>query len=583
LELGLGDPKDATNRVSDLLFCKTRGNGGINRAERGGKRSFSMPFPSDRGGNTLGKNRLEIGEGVAVGYLSNFDEDVFISYAHNDDDIYGQESLGWVTRLHQDLAQRVRTYLGSESQFWRDNEVRNNDVFTNKILTRLVKTATFLSVLSPSFLRSEWCAREVDAFAGHAQNTVGILIDDERSRIFKVEKMPIQRTAVPPVMQGTKTYRFYEPHPAHPNRMRELRPFLGDEYSRRYFEQMDELAKDIAALLVDMAKWQSSRNTQGQLDRTTVYVAETTSDLDDKASELRRDFKDRGYRVLPAGDLPYRAKAYKDAVRNCLEQAVLSVHLVGAEYGLVPEGEKRSNVWLQHDLAMERAKDPNFFRLIWSPDEVSSTDARQQDFITKLHEDAGVERGADLLTGNIEDLKTVIHEKLAEIRRRHDRAPRQQAAGTEPAAADAAARAPDEPVRVYVMCDPADRKSPAFSALRKCLLSKGCEPMFSSEGEGDGQDLQIHTENLALCDACLIYYGEGSPKWFEQKLRDLRKYLRGRQPPVAAKAIYVAPPSTAYKDDVDTLEAIVLRGGEKFSPDAIEPFMQKISAATVGA
>src|SRR5262249_30954026 len=338
--------------------------------------------------------------------------------------------------------------------------------------------------------------------------------------------MPIQRTALPPVMQGTKTYRFYEPNPAHPNRMRELRPFLGDEYSRRYFEQMDELAKDIAALLADMANWQPSQNTQDQPDRTTVYVAETTSDLDDKASELRRDFKDRGYCVLPAGDLPYRAKAYKDAVRNCLEQAVLSVHLVGAEYGLVPEGEKRSNVWLQHDLAMERAKDPNFFRLIWSPDEVSSTDARQQDFITKLHEDAGVERGADLLTGNIEDLKTVIHEKLAEIRRRHDRAPRQQAAGTEPAAADAAARAPDEPVRVYVMCDPADRKSPAFSALRKCLLSKGCEPMFSSEGEGDGQDLQIHAENLALCDACLIYYGEGSPKWFEQKLRDLRKYLR---------------------------------------------------------
>lgn len=63
-----------------------------------------------------------------MGYLSNFDEDVFISYAHNDDDIYAQESLGWVTRLHQDLEQRVRTYLGSESQFWRDIEVRNNDV-----------------------------------------------------------------------------------------------------------------------------------------------------------------------------------------------------------------------------------------------------------------------------------------------------------------------------------------------------------------------------------------------------------------------------------------------------------------------
>jgi hypothetical protein len=131
------------------------------------------------------------------------------------------------------------------------------------------------------------------------------------------------------------------------------------------------------------------------------------------------------------------------------------------------------------------------------------------------------------------------------------------------------------------MCDPADRESPVLSALRKYLLSQGSEPIFPIEGEGDTRDLQNHIENLGLCDACLIYYGDGPPKWFEQKLRDLRKYLRGRQPPIAAKAIYVAPPSTAYKNDVETLEAIVLRGGQKFSPDAIEPFMQKIWAARV--
>jgi hypothetical protein len=85
-----------------------------NRSERGGKSLIYMPFPLDRDGNTLGRTASKLGGG-AVGYLSNFDEDVFISYAHNDDDIYAQESLGWVTRLHQDLEQRVRTYLGSES------------------------------------------------------------------------------------------------------------------------------------------------------------------------------------------------------------------------------------------------------------------------------------------------------------------------------------------------------------------------------------------------------------------------------------------------------------------------------------
>ena len=105
---------------------------------------------------------------MAVGFLPDFEEDVFISYAHNDDDIYAQEPWGWVTRLHQDLEQRVRNYLGSDIRFWRDCEIRNNDDFTKKILNRLVRTAAFLSVLSPSFIQREWCRRELDTFAGQA-------------------------------------------------------------------------------------------------------------------------------------------------------------------------------------------------------------------------------------------------------------------------------------------------------------------------------------------------------------------------------------------------------------------------------
>jgi hypothetical protein len=146
-------------------------------------------------------------------------------------------------------------------------------------------------------------------------------------------------------------------------------------------------------------------------------------------------------------------------------------------------------------------------------------------------------------------------------------------------APDAAARASDEPVRVYIMCDQADRKSPELVALRKYLMSQGCEPMLPSEGDGA---LQIHIENLGLCDACLIYYGEGSPAWFDQKLRDMRKYLRGRRPPVLAKAIYMAPSSVLHRDEVETLEAILLHVEKTFSPEAIEPFMQKIRASGTG-
>jgi hypothetical protein len=515
-----------------------------------------------------------------MAYLPDFEEDVFISYAHNDDDVFTGEQWGWVTRLHQDLQQRVRNYLGSDVRFWRDCEIRNNEDFTKKIFNRLVRTATFLTVLSPSFLQREWCQRELESFTGHAENNIGILIDEERSRIFKVEKMPIERNALPPPMQGTKTYRFYQPDPSQPKRTIELRPLLGGDYLRRYFEEMDELAKDIAAMLKGMAQSAASdsvpRDVSPKADRPVVYVAETTSDLDDKLGEVRRDLKDRGYLVLPDADLPYRAEGYKEKVRDCLKRSLFSVHLVGAGYGFVPEGETKSNVWLQHDLAVERGADRNFLRLIWLPRDVAASDPRQRDFISYLENDPGAQQGADLLNGNIEELKTVIHDRLGKIRKQREAA-RQQPAATMAAAA-APQRAPDDPLRVYIMCDAADRKSASLVALRKYLLSEGCEPMLPMQAETESEALQAHAENLGLCDGCVIFYGQGTSAWFEAKLRDLRKYLRGRQPAVAAKAIYVAQPATEHKDEVETLEAAILREDEAFTPTVIAPFVQALRA-----
>jgi hypothetical protein len=70
---------------------------------------------------------------ISVGYLSDYEEDVFISYARNDDDFYGGQTLGWVTRLHNDLSQRVRNYLGSDVRLWRDTEIASHDDFDKKI------------------------------------------------------------------------------------------------------------------------------------------------------------------------------------------------------------------------------------------------------------------------------------------------------------------------------------------------------------------------------------------------------------------------------------------------------------------
>jgi hypothetical protein len=119
-----------------------------------------------------------------MGYLKAFDgrfeEDVFISYAHADDDVFGPEPRGWVSQLHLDLRRRVAFYLGlpkgSEPSLWRDSEIRTNEDFEAKIRGRLAKTATLLSVISKNFFDRPWCLKELETFDDFAKRTLGLVI-----------------------------------------------------------------------------------------------------------------------------------------------------------------------------------------------------------------------------------------------------------------------------------------------------------------------------------------------------------------------------------------------------------------------
>ncbi|MBV9265298.1 MAG: toll/interleukin-1 receptor domain-containing protein, partial [Acidobacteriaceae bacterium] len=237
--------------------------------------------------------------------MSHFDEDVFISYAHNDDDSYLHEKRGWVAQLDDDLQNRIKVWLdGEKPSVWRDPAIRPNEDFEQKICARLARTAILLSIISPSYLRRDWCIRELEEFASYAEKTLGIRIDEEKSRIFKVEKVPVDRQTLPEQLQRTGSYKFYGPDPVR-GRVHEFRPLLGNEDSRPYFLCVDDLAQDIAAVLKRMAAKALGLPEPGA-QLPAIYLAETTADMEEQAAEIRRELKGRGYTVLPAGDLPYR-------------------------------------------------------------------------------------------------------------------------------------------------------------------------------------------------------------------------------------------------------------------------------------
>jgi hypothetical protein len=513
-----------------------------------------------------------------MSYLSDFDEDVFISYAHNDDDgPYSTEPRRWVAQLHSDLEQRVKVHLGAKPSLWRDCEIRNNEDFEKKILNRLVHTATLLSIISPSFVRREWCIRELEAFAANAES-FGIRVDDDRKkRIFKVEKVEVDPSVLPSPLQGSGSYKFYGPDPQ-TGKVHEYRSKLGTEFGLRYFEQMDELARDIAIVLRGLTP-KPADEQRSQVQVPVVYLAETTPDLVEQANEIRRDLKGRGYTVVPPGDLPYEGAQFQAAARAYLERSAISIHLIGREYGAIPQGEPyKSRAWIQTDLAGECGKNGNFIRLVWMPRELPATDEKQTKFISHLLEDPAAQAGTDVLQTNLEELKTLLQSKLSELRfgQPVTQGVPEQVPRAVRAAMPRAHTSSDEPLRIYIICEQADYKSASLTELKKYLFRRGYEPILPSANDNEKEALQEHADNMALCDVALIYYGAGSEKWFNTKLMDFRKFLSRRERPVLAKGVYIAPPGTAAKIAVETHEAKVVFGSDPFSPEALEQFIPEI-------
>ena len=137
-----------------------------------------------------------------------FEQDFLISYAHLDDQALVEGEPGWVSRLHRLLEIRVGQLLGEKPKIWRDPKLQGNDFFADTILDRLPKVGALLSVLSPRYVQSEWCIRELKEFCRASERSGGMRVAD-KARIFKVVKTPVPLERHPAELQPLLGYEFY--------------------------------------------------------------------------------------------------------------------------------------------------------------------------------------------------------------------------------------------------------------------------------------------------------------------------------------------------------------------------------------
>jgi hypothetical protein len=495
-------------------------------------------------------------------FLREFEDDIFISYAHIDNQPLAEGQQGWITSFHRALEIRLSQLLGDQPEFWRDeSDLRGNDYFNEAIVMRLPKVAILITVLTPRYVKSDWCLREVEEFYRLAEQTGGVRLAD-KSRIFKIVKTPVPADQHPLEMQKLLGYEFYQTDPA-TGKPREFIFNSGPNVDINYWAKLDDVAYDVFKLLEALKAQTGAFPPEPPTpQRGQIYLAETTLDLSVERDKIKRELQSHGYRVVPEQPLPLEAVNFEKVVRENLRDSLLSIHLVGANYGVVPEATERSIICLQNELAAERSRDANFSRIIWMPPGLSASETRQQQFITYLCDDSSAQDGAELLQSSLEDLKTLIHDKLnAPVRMslHHTSAP------------------DDSPSRIYLICDSQD--TDLVAPLYDHFFDHGFEVLTPMLEGDEAQARADHRENLMLCDAILIYYGAASEAWLRTKLFDLRKLAGyGRTKPLRAKAVYIAAPATPAKERFRTLEALVIKQPEDFNPESLAPLLTQMSS-----
>jgi hypothetical protein len=455
--------------------------------------------------------------------------DVFISYAHIDDQPGRGVEYGWVSNLHYTLERALSRQLGDHCSIWFDrSELRGNRSVTPEIAAKLAQARTLVVILSPSFVGSEWCLRELAIFCERFRGAVS-------RRLFVVDIGGMDREQMGRIgLADLATYPF-----CYRDLNKRMRTYGNPEprsEEPEYYRLVDDLATDIAEFLksdrtvnhdaqqsrppsapvASAGSWrQAAFRYKSEFPATPVVLAEVTDDLKPLRQKLRRYLEQAGQSVRLLHSYGMNAREFQRDAREQIERAGLFVQLLSeVSSEPLPDLPEGYATW-QHRYAKEckaeilQWRDPSTM-----PESVDDPGHRE----LLLGETVNAV-SFESLTGLV---LTVIAERV--------RTPSPSPLGA----------------AIFINFEKSDQ---AF-ASRITDYVRRYAGVFLPITSGRPDEIRRNTEeNIVECDGLIVIYGNGSPIWVQQQLRLYNKLAPRRQTPIRLLAIVDAPPDD--KPDVN--------------------------------
>ncbi len=491
-----------------------------------------------------------------MAYVSGFDNDVFLSYAHIDNENDGAKER-WVESFGKQLSAKLLKRMGETVAVWWDPKLDRSQIF-DEVIQKAVKTsAIMVSLVSPAYVKRDYCKQEVQWFAelGNLKTPSG------HCRVFPVLVFHLPFEQWPGPCQGVSGFEFFDAQ------------FGGlskplDTASQQFSDMQWKLVSEIAGVL-DEIKQSRAVAPQGPGEAAgaqpagfRIFLGASSDELVADRSFLKKELQKQGIEVISKIPPPYSEKEHAEAALKAIGDADLCLHLLGNSPGAPIDEDIPDKTFsvAQATLALDHARS----QLILLPDSFA-VDAIEEpqyaQFMKELQE-------RPRQSGRLQIIKAgraqMLEEILAAKKNLEDQAAK-------------SVQGDDAPGTAFVDLHIKDLNYVAdlVGYLAEKRIAAVTVP---SAGQSPASGIALFEQNLRNAQLFIVVYGGVAREWVLNRVFEGFKLITANG--LATRmGVYVAPPDKP-PEAVNFGICDVMLNTRRFDPATIEPLLARAHRKT---
>lgn len=454
-------------------------------------------------------------------YIDGYAYDIFISYAHIDNQALFHEKYGWIEEFYNELNLLLTRRIGEAGaiKIWWDNKKLDGSMEFNSYIDKSIRqSAIIICLTSPAYLKSQYCQKELQTFYDKAMTEPDGLYLNDRSRIINVLLNNIPYTKWPKELIGTTGFKFNDAKEA---------DNYGDPYdvTSPEFRNCLKGLRDAIIKLID--EFKTKEQPVAYKNKFSIFFGDVSDTLRQLKKKTVVELKALDFDVVSDVPPPYEELEHESCVKEKLKQAQLSVHLLDQYPGREIEGKE--SIWYPQKQTVLSLECPQP-QLIWTPLELKLDDVEEEDykhFLQNLETEKPSNKSIRLIHGIRSELTKQIIDISSTL----------QTAEIKPSKE-----------RITVLLDTHYDDQLYALEISKQLIEKGIQPYINPEEDDPKKNIIILEDRISQVSKLVFFYGKVSYHWVAERIKSALQFIVSNKYPEKGFCIYMLP---THKDAGD--------------------------------